>query len=353
MEKNYYSILGLDKNATPEEIKKSYRKLAMEHHPDKNNGSAESEDKFKEIAEAYDVLSTPEKKSNYDRFGTANPGGAGNPFNGFNGGNPFGGGFDMGDIFSDLFGNRGGRRRQTRGPDIKLRVSLTIDDILNGVTKKFKYNRQYTCDPCGGKGGTDITSCPGCGGSGVTEIVQNTPFGSIRQQVPCNRCSGSGQVVNNTCRTCSGTGTNLKEEIVDANIPAGVSDGMGLTMEGFGHCTRGGDIPGNLIIIVEEAKDSSYTRENNNIIVDKVISVIDAIIGSNIKVNTPHGEISLVIEPGTNHGKIFRLKGKGIPDMNHGLGDMFIRISIKIPSKIDMDEKYIIEKLKGSKNFKV
>jgi|694.fasta_scaffold09278_13 molecular chaperone DnaJ len=352
MSKDYYNVLGVDRNASEDEIKKAYRKMAMKFHPDKNPDNPEAESKFKEAAEAYDVLSTPDKKSNYDRFGSAN-GGGGNPFGG--------GGFNMEDIFSnfgDIFGNSfnqrygGGQKPQSRGSNLRIKVSLTIDEILKGVSKKLKYKRQDKCGTCDGKGGTDVRNCIPCNGSGQRTVVQNTPFGQIRQATSCPDCGGSGQQVHNKCKDCKGDGTVFKEQTVDVDIPAGVSNGMQLSMPGFGNHVRNGQ-PGDLHIVIEELNDYSFKRENNNIIVEKTISVIDAIIGSNVKVKTPHGEISVTIEPGTEHGKVIRMSGKGIPDIQYGLGDLYIKISIKIPKKIELDEKYTLEKLKSSKNFTV
>ena len=352
MSKDYYGVLGVDRNANEEQIKKAYRKKAMELHPDKNPGNPVAETKFKEAAEAYDVLSDATKKSNYDNFGSA----TGNPFGG--GGNPFGGGhgFSMDDIFSqfgDVFGNRGGgrqQRRQTKGSDLRIKVVLNIDEILKGCTKKLRYKRQVKCDPCGGKGGADVRECLTCKGTGHRIVVQNTPFGQMRTETTCPDCRGTGSIIRNQCNHCHGEGTQLQEQVVDVEIPVGVSNGMQLTMQGFGNNARDG-VAGDLHILVEEAQDFSYKREGNNIVVEKTISVIDAICGAHIKVSTPHGDIPLYIEPGTEHGKTARIGGKGIPDIHYGLGDLYVKIGIKIPKNIDMDEQHILEKLKDSKNF--
>ena len=352
MGKDYYSILGVDRSASEDQIKKAYRKKAMELHPDKNPGNAEAEAKFKEAAEAYDVLSDAGKKANYDRYGSAD----GNPFGG--GGNPFGGGhgFSMDDIFSqfgDIFGNRGQRnqRRQSRGSDLRIKVVLTIEEVLKGCTKKLRYKRNAKCEPCGGKGGSDVRDCLTCGGSGRRVVVQNTPFGQMRTEAACPDCQGSGKIVRNKCGHCHGEGTQLKEQVVDVQIPVGVSTGMQLTMQGFGNDIRDG-VPGDLQILVEEAQDFSFRREGNNIIVEKTISVIDAICGAHLKAQTPHGDIPIYIEPGTEHGKTMRVSGKGIPDIHYGLGDLYVKILINIPKSIDLDEKHILEKLRESKNFK-
>jgi len=352
MSKDYYGVLGVDRNATEEQIKKAYRKKAMEFHPDKNQGDPAAETKFKEAAEAYEVLSDATKKSNYDNYGST----TGNPFGG--GGNPFGGGhgFSMDDIFSqfgDIFGNRGGGRqqkRQARGSDLRIKVILNIDEILKGCTKKLRYKRHVKCDPCDGKGGTDVRECLTCNGQGHRIVVQNTPFGQMRTETTCPDCRGTGNIIKNQCNHCHGEGTELKENVVDVEIPVGVSSGMQLTMQGFGNHVRNG-IPGDLFILVEEAQDFSYKREGNNIIVEKTISVIDAICGAHVKVSTPHGDQPLYIEPGTEHGRTARIGGKGIPDIHYGLGDLYVKIMIKIPKNIDMDEQHILEKLKDSKNF--
>ncbi len=355
MSKDYYKILGVERNASEDDIKKAYRKMAMQYHPDKNPNNPEAESKFKEAAEAYDVLSTPDKKSNYDRFGSAN---GGNPFGG--GGGPFGG-FNMDDIFSqfgDIFGGgfgqrqSGGPRPNSRGSNLRIKVSLTIEEILKGATKKLKYRRQDKCNSCSGKGGTDLRSCLPCNGTGQRIVVQNTPFGQIRQASTCPDCSGSGQQIHVRCRDCNGDGTISKEEVIDVNIPAGVSTGMQLNMTGYGNYIRNG-IAGDLQVVVEEVTDHSYRREGNNIVIEKTISVIDAIIGANIKVDTPHGQLSVAIEPGTEHDKVYRISGKGIPDINYGLGDLFVKIKVKIPKNIELDEKYTLEKLKSSRNFQV
>lgn len=351
MSKDYYSILGVDRNATEDQIKKAYRKKAMELHPDKNPGNADAEAKFKDAAEAYDVLSDSGKKSNYDRFGSAD-GHA-------RGGNPFGGGghgFSMDDIFSqfgDIFGNFGGRQQQVRrkGQDLRMKVVVNIEEILRGCTKKLRYKRQVKCGDCNGQGGTDVRDCVVCNGQGQRIVVQNTPFGQVRQQTICPDCQGSGKSIRNKCGQCHGDGTKSTEQVVDVEIPAGVSNGMQLSMHGFGNDIRDG-VSGDLYIIIEEAQDFSYRRENNNIIVDREISLVDAICGGHLRVNTPHGEMTIVVHPGTEHGHMIRVGGKGIPDMHYGLGDLYIKCVVKIPKNISLDERHAIEKLRDLNCFK-
>ena len=356
MAKDYYDILGVDKQSSEDQIKKAYRKMAMKYHPDKNPDNAEAEARFKEAAEAYDTLSSKEKRESYDRFGPGgSPFGQGNPFS--SGGGNYGHGFNMDDIFSqfgDIFGGQfGGSRqqqRQKRGSDLRIKVSLTIEDILKGTTKKIKYKRQDSCNGCSGKGGTDIRDCIPCSGKGQRVVVQNTPFGQMRQQTHCPDCQGSGKQVVNKCGVCHGSGTNVKEEVVEVDIPAGVSNGMQLNMRSYGNHVRDG-VPGDLHIMIDEIKEFYFKRDGNNLIVEKDISVIDAILGAKIKVKTPHGELPITIDEGTPHGRTIRISGKGIPDVNLGLGDLFVVVSVKIPKNISMDEKYILEKLKNSKNF--
>ena len=350
MAKDYYDVLGVDRNATEDEIKKSYRKMAMKWHPDRNPDNPEAEVKFKEAAEAYDVLSTPDKKSNYDRFGSAD-----------GGGNPFGGGrghgFNMDDIFSqfgDIFGGGfGGQRqqqRQAKGSDLRIKVSLTIEEIINGVTKKLKYKRNEPCSPCNGKGGSDVRTCIPCNGSGHRTVIQNTPFGQIRNSSTCPDCNGTGNQITNKCNVCHGQATLPKEQTVDVEIPKGVGNGMQMTMAGFGNHVLNG-VPGDLYIVFDEIREMYFRREGGNIITDVEISVIDAIIGANVTVKSPHGDVIVAIEPGTEHGKIIRINGKGIPDIHEGMGSLIINVKIRIPKSINLEQKAMLEKLKNAGNF--
>lgn len=344
MGKNYYEILGVNKNDSDETIKKAYRKMALKYHPDRNPGDSDAELKFKEAASAYEVLSNPEKKANYDRFGDEN-------------GSMGFGNINVEDIFShfgDIFGGFGSgfnHSRTSRGSNLRLKVELSIEDILNGSNKKIKYKRHIKCDHCDGKGGHDVRTCPDCNGTGQKVSVVNGFFGQARQVSTCQRCHGSGEIPLKLCNICNGSGVSTKEEIVEVDIPAGVSDGMQLTMKGYGNYIKNGQY-GDLLIIVEEIKYEYFKRERNNIIINKTISVIDAMIGNNIIIDSPNGKIDLKIEPGTEHGKIYQIENKGIPDINYGLGDLFIDISIKIPSITDNVEKDILKKLETLESFK-
>jgi len=337
-----YNILGVDRSASQDEIKKAYRKKSKMYHPDVSK-DPDAEAKFKEAAEAYDVLSNPEKKSNYDKYGSAE---------GFSGGGF--GGFNMEDIFNqfgNIFGNRGqSKPRKKKGPDLRIKVSLTLDEIIKGTTKKLKYKRQTKCQPCDGKGGTDIRKCVMCSGTGQRMVIQNTPFGQITQSASCPDCQATGEQVSHKCSHCNGQGTQVQEQTVDVDIPAGVSNGMQMNMSGFGNSIRGGE-DGDLQIIFDEIRDPSFRREGGNIIIDKEISVIDAIIGATVNVKTPHGEISITIEPGTESGKVLRINGKGIPDINYGMGSLIINLKVKIPKNISDEEKKILINLKKSNSF--
>lgn len=344
MSKDLYNILGVDRNATQDEIKKSYRNLSKKYHPDLNK-EPEAEAMFKEISGAYEILSDNEKKSNYDRFGTSDKQS-----------NPFSHGFDFGDVFSqfsDIFGSRGNpfQRRQNRGGDLRIKVSLTIEEIIKGSERNIKYKRLDKCTPCDGKGGSDMTSCHNCNGSGRQVITQNTMFGQIRQEVECAQCSGFGSIILNKCTVCNGQGTNIKDENVKVDIPAGVSNGMQLNLEGYGNSVKNG-INGDLHVLIDEIRSNIYRRENNNIIMDKEISIIESILGVDTKIKAPLEELDIKVEAGTEHGSIIRLKGKGIPDITQGLGDLIINVKIRIPKTINESDKELLDELSKSENFK-
>jgi molecular chaperone DnaJ len=348
MSKDYYKILNVDKSASQDEIKKSYRKMAMTYHPDKNPDNKEAEEKFKECAEAFEVLSDPQKKQQYDQFGST---GGGNPFSGR------GHGFNMEDIFSqfgDIFGNGSGfgnRSRRRKGSDLRIKVELTLEEVISGANKKIKFTRQDKCKSCDGKGGKDMSTCGPCQGSGHRSIVQQTPFGTVKQTVICTMCSGEGKVSREPCKTCHGMATSPKQEIIDIQIPKGAVEGTQMTMPGYGNWIKGGDF-GDLQIFAEEIPDPNFKREENNLIYDQEISVIESILGREFKIKSPQGEISFTITPGTQHGKVIKISGKGVPVHNWRTGDLYIRISIRIPKNITRDQKEILLNLKGQDNFK-
>lgn len=341
MNKNYYDILGVDKNSTQDEIKKSYRKKAMELHPDKNPNNPEVEQKFKEVSEAYETLSDENKRRNYDTFGKSGGGNSG-----------FGGGFE--DIFSrfkDMFGGGfGGFNDVKKGNDIRISVSVNLNDIIFGCDKKIKIKRNKKCNTCSGQGGTELYTCFSCNGNGQKIDVQRTPFGMSQVVKICDICNGSGKIPKVKCKPCNGNGISSVEDTIDIKIPAGSANGMQMTIENYGHDIKGGD-PGDLLILINEIRDDKFIREGNNLVYKLNISIYDAILGCNKFVTTPHGEISINVPEGCNYGKIFTFKGKGIPNLSmngriYGSGDLLVEIIIEIPKNIPETEKEIFKKLK-------
>ena len=345
MSKDYYKILEVERSASADEIKKSYRKQAMKYHPDKNPGDSAAEEKFKDCAEAFEVLSDPQKKQEYDTYGTV--GGSDNF-------NPFGGG-GFNDIFSrfeDLFGFGRQQSRVKKGSDLRIKFNLNINDVINGVDKKLKYIRQIKCNTCNGVGGKDVQHCTGCNGAGVRRIIQNTPFGTIQQNITCSNCQGTGQQIRNTCSNCRGNGTTPNEETVDVHIPKGASSGMSFNMNGYGNWGKNVDVFGDLQVLIEETPDINFRREHNNLLYTQNISVIDAIIGKEQRLVTPQGEIRFTIKPGTSHKDVLRIQGQGVPDLQIGrVGDLLITVNIKMPNSISEEEKMVLESLKESPNF--
>jgi|SRR5690554_910350 len=361
--RDYYEVLGLSKNATAADIKKAYRKLALKYHPDKNPDDHTAEDKFKEAAEAYEILSNPEKKARYDRFGHAGMGGAA-------GGGGFGGaGMSMDDIFSQFgdifgggfgggfsgFGNQGGRRRANRGSNIRLRVKLSLKDIVNGVEKKIKVKKYVKCDTCtgtGAEGGSGFETCDTCHGSGQVNRVTNTFLGQMQTSSPCPKCGGEGKIIENKCNDCHGDGIVKKDETIDLKIPAGVEGGMQLSVSGKGNMGPRNGVPGDLIVVIEEEEHPELKRDGKNILYDLYISFADAILGSDVTVPTVNGKAKIKVEAGTQGGKVLRLRGKGVPDVNgYGKGDQLVNINIWTPQKLSKEEKSMVEKLRGAKNF--
>lgn len=366
--RDYYDILGVSRNADADEIKKAYRKLAIKYHPDKNPGDKAAEDKFKEAAEAYEVLSSPEKKQRYDQFGHA---GGASSASGYGGGGP--GGMNMEDIFSqfgDIFGGgggspfegffgggstRGGRRVQ-KGSNLRIKVKLTLEEIANGVEKTIKVTKMVSCKTCGGTGAKDRSSfstCSTCGGQGSVRRVQNTILGQMQTTTTCPTCHGEGQTITSKCNACHGEGVERGEETISINIPAGVVDGMQLSMSGKGNAAPRGGIPGDLLILIEEVEHKALKRDGINIIFDLYVSFMDAALGTSVEIPTIDGKARIKIEPGTQAGRILRLKGKGIKDINsYQKGDQLVHVNIWTPKSLTREERIILEKLQDSPNFK-
>ncbi len=362
--RDYYEVLGVQKNANADEIKKAYRKAAIKYHPDKNPGDKEAEEKFKEATEAYDVLSNPDKRARYDQFGHAGMSGAAGGAGGFGG---FGGGFSMEDIFSqfgDIFGGHfgggfrssGGGRRVNRGSDIRVKVRLTLAEIASGVTKKLKITKTVACDHCGGKGAKDSTgfsTCSTCNGSGYVMRVENTFFGRMQSQGVCPTCGGTGQVITTPCEKCKGEGTLRGEEVVEIKIPAGVGEGMVLTVSGKGNAARRGGVNGDLQVLIEEEPHAELVRDGSDLIHNLNITVTTALLGGTVEVPTVDGRAKIKIAPGTHAGKVLRLGGKGLPDVNgYGRGDILVVVDITIPDSLSSAERKLVEQLAEQPSFK-
>ena len=358
--RDYYEILGVQKGASEDDIKKAYRKLALKYHPDKNPDDKAAEEKFKEAAEAYEVLSNTEKKQRYDQFGHAGVNGGAGGFSG-------GGGMNMDDIFSqfgDIFGgafgfgggnggSRGGRR-VNRGSNLRVKVKLNLSEVANGVEKKIKVNKFIGCKICSGSGAKNgqYDTCKQCNGSGVITRVQQTILGAMQTQTACNGCGGEGRIIRDKCNTCHGDGVVRNEEVISINIPAGVADGMQLSMSGKGNAAPRGGINGDLLIVIEEEEHPLLKREGNHLIYSLSISIPNAVLGTSVEIPTVDAKVKIKIEPGTQAGKVLRLKGKGLQDVNgYGKGDLLVEISVFTPSNISNEEKKMMEQLRDSKNF--
>lgn len=363
--RDYYEILEISKNASADEIKKAYRKMAIKYHPDKNPGDKAAEEKFKEAAEAYEILSNPEKKQRYDQYGHAGVGGNG----GFGGGQGGFGGMNMDDIFSqfgDIFGGHfggggfggGGRggRRVNRGSNLRVKVKLTLDEIANGVEKKIKVNKYVACKPCNGSGaknGSAHSTCSTCKGTGQVTRVTNTILGAMQTTSTCPSCGGQGQTITDKCPSCHGDGVVHGEEVISINIPAGVAEGMQLSVSGKGNMGARGGVPGDLIVVIEEVEHEHLKRDGANLFYDHYISFVDASLGTQIEVPTIDGKAKIKVEPGTQSGKVLRLKNKGLPDLNsYHRGDLLVNINVWTPQQLTKEEKKILEGLKDAHNFK-
>ena len=369
MEKrDYYEVLGVEKNATADQIKKAYRRKAIEYHPDKNPGNKEAEDKFKEAAEAYEVLSNPDKRARYDQFGHAGMSGAagnGGPFGGFSGG------MSMDDIFSmfgDIFGGHSGfgggfgggyssnQQRRFRGADLRVKVKLNLKEISTGVEKKFKLKKYVQCSHChgmGAEGNSGTETCPTCNGTGSVIRNQQTILGTMQTRVTCSTCGGEGKIIKEKCKECSGEGIVYGEEVVTVKIPAGVAEGMQLTMNGKGNAGKHNGIPGDLLILIEEEADKDLIRDEDDLIYNLLLSFPTAALGGAVEIPTVDGKVKVKIEPGTQPGKVLRIRGKGLPSVNgYGTGDLLVNISIYVPETLSKEEKKALEKMEDSDNFK-
>ena len=370
--RDYYEVLGVDKNASADEIKKAYRKKAIQYHPDKNPGDKEAEEKFKEAAEAYEVLSDPQKRQRYDQFGFAGMGGAG----GFNGGQ----GMNMEDIFSqfgDLFeswgmgggghfssffgGQRGGGgQRVRRGSDLRVRVHVTLEEIATGVDKKIKVKKLVPCQDCHGMGSADGSQgdvCPTCKGTGRIVRTQRGIFGMMQVQDECPTCHGEGRIIKNKCPKCNGEGVVRAEEVIDIHIPAGVTGGMQIPVHGKGNAAPNGGVPGDLLVLIEEEEHKDFVRDGNDLVYNLLLDMPTAILGGQVIIPTLQGEAKITITPGTQPGKVLRMRGKGLPIIDqyarqYGTGDMLINVGVYIPEHLNRDEKKMIEQLKTSENVK-
>ncbi len=366
--RDYYEVLGVSKTATDAEIKAAYKKMAIKYHPDRNPGNKEAEEKFKEAAEAYDVLHDPEKRQRYDQFG----------FAGMNGQGGFGGGasMSMDDIFSmfgDIFGGgsfgggfggfggfgggaRGGKHVE-KGSDLRLKVRVSLKEVASGVTKKFKINKYVTCPHCNGSGSEDgkTETCSKCKGSGVTYRSVNTMFGHMQTQTQCDACGGTGSVIRNKCKHCGGTGIVKGEEIEEIKIPAGVQEGMVVTERGKGNAARWNGVPGDIQVYIQEEPHPELLRDGQNLQYQLLLDVPTAILGGFAEVPTIDGKVKIKIEPGTQPGKTMRLRGKGLPVVQgygYGTGDLIVQIGVYIPENLSREEKETFEKLRTSENMK-
>lgn len=367
--RDYYEVLGVSKTATDDEIKKAYRKIAIKYHPDRNPGNKEAEEKFKEAAEAYDVLHDQQKRQQYDQFGFNAPGG------GFGDGGGFSSMDDIFSMFGDIFGGHGGggfggfggfgggggarRKSQYRGADLRMKVSLTLQEVLTGTTKKFKVKKDVACQHCHGTGaeaGSGSETCPTCHGSGVVSRTVRTMLGMMQTQSECPTCHGEGTVIKNKCTECGGTGVVKGEEVVEVKIPAGVAEGMVVNVPGKGNAGQHNGISGDIQVYITEEPNDTFVRDGNDVIYNLLLDFPTAVLGGDVEIPTiDGGKVKIKVEPGTQPGKTLRLRGKGLPSVpgyGNGTGDLVVNISVYVPKTLSSDEKKAIEKFSESDNFK-
>ncbi|WP_372642342.1 molecular chaperone DnaJ [Ancylomarina sp.] len=362
--RDYYEILGVSKNATGPELKKAYRKKAIQFHPDKNPDNKEAEEKFKEAAEAYEVLSNDQKRQRYDQYGHAGMSGSA-------GGGFGGGGMNMDDIFShfgDIFGGGsggsffggfggGGRssQRVNRGSNLRVQVKLTLEEIASGVEKKIKVKKHVECTEChgsGAEGGSSHSNCSQCHGTGQVTRIQNTILGQMQTSAACPSCNGEGKIITHKCKSCAGEGIVKDDEVISINIPAGVAEGMQLSVSGRGNAARRGGVNGDLLILVHEEEHPELVRDENDLLYNLFISIPDSILGTAVEIPTIENKVKVKIDGGTQPGKILRLRGKGLPDINgYGRGDLLVKINVWVPNKVSKDEQKLLEKLQASESF--
>lgn len=370
--RDYYEVLGVPKSADASAIKKAYRKLAIKYHPDKNPDNKEAEEKFKEAAEAYEILSDDQKKARYDRFGHAGVNGNAGGFRGGRGGMTMDDIFQQfGDIFGDsrsggspfesFFGGGGGARTRTqtrgqRGSNLRIKVSLSLEEVNSGVTKKIKVKKQVQCEVCNGSGAKDSSSvktCTTCRGAGSVRQIKNTFLGQMQTAVTCPTCNGSGKEVTQSCPKCKGSGRNYEDEMIEIEIPAGVEEGMQLSMRGKGNSGMRGGPAGDLLISIEEKNHDHFQRDGMNLVHELYLNFADAALGTSVEVPTIDGRVKIKVPPGTQSGKIFRLKGKGLPSVqSYGKGDQLIHVNLWTPKKLTNEERDLLEKMRDMDNFK-
>jgi molecular chaperone DnaJ len=362
--RDYYEVLEVSKSSSADEIKKAYRKKAIQYHPDKNPGDKAAEEKFKEAAEAYEILSNADKRKRYDQFGHAGVGGA-------SGSGGYGGGMSMDDIFSHFgdifgggfggfggfsgFGQQRGGRRVNKGSNLRVKVKLNLTEIANGAEKKIKVKKQVECKSCSGSGaanGSSHSTCSTCHGTGQVTRISNTILGQMQTSSTCPTCQGEGKIITSKCSHCAGEGIVVDEEIITLNIPAGVEEGMQLSVSGRGNAARRGGVNGDLIVVIEEEKHPELMRDGNDLIYNLYLSIPDAILGAPVEIPTIEGKVKVKIDPGTQPGKILRLRGKGLPEVNsYGRGDLLVNINVWIPKEISKEERKVVEKFKESTTF--